>query len=297
MARVAITGAAGQLGRQLVDAFGVAGHDVRPLSRPDFDITNPSHRVRLAAWHPEIVVNAAAWTDVDGCAKEPARAMGVNGDAAGAVAEVAAACGAFVVQVSTNEVFDGKLDRPYREDDEPQPINAYGASKLAGERAVARANGRHLIVRTAWLFGPGGTNFVSKILAAAERAAQAGEPMRIVEDEWGNPTWTPDLAALIVELSIRGTVSTIVHAVGQPATSRLGWATVAFDAAGIEVPVQPVALATFERASTPPPRAVLRPSAELPEMDWRPVTARYAAELASLSASARSIRGGPRTRE
>ena len=279
MTRVAITGAAGQLGRELVAAYRAAGHEVRPLAHADLDITDATQRARLRSWAPQIVVNAAAWTDVDGCARDPSRAMRVNGEAAGAIAELAADCDALVVQVSTNEVFDGTLDRQYREDDAPNPINAYGASKLAGERAVAARTPRHLIVRTAWLFGPGGTNFVTKILAAADRAAQAGESLRIVEDEWGNPTWTPDLAATIREVSSRPAPPTIVHAVGDPPTSRLGWATVALEGAGIEVSVEPVSLAAFDRASTPPARSILRPSSGLPVMEWRPVTMRYAAQV------------------
>lgn len=278
MSRVAITGAAGQLGRQLVQAYRSAAHAVLPLARADLDITDPADRGRLAEWGPEIIVNAAAWTDVDGCARDPVRATRVNADAAGALAEIAAACGALAVQVSTNEVFDGSLDRPYREADAPSPINAYGASKLAGERAVAAATPRHLIVRTAWLFGPGGTNFVTKILGAAERSAASGSPLRVVDDEWGNPTWTPHLAAVIVELSSQDTPPTVAHAVGDPPTSRLGWARVALASAGMEVDIQPVALASFERASTPPPRAILRPTEGLAAMDWRPVTASYAAE-------------------
>ncbi|MGQ0609102.1 MAG: dTDP-4-dehydrorhamnose reductase [Chloroflexota bacterium] len=284
MARVAITGAAGQLGRQLVAAYERGGHEVRALSHADLDITDAFHRASLRSWAPEIVVNAAAWTDVDGCARDPSRAMRVNGEAAGSVAEIAFGCGALMVQISTNEVFDGALDRPYREDDPPHPINAYGASKLAGEHAVAAATPRHLIVRTAWLFGPGGTNFVTRILAAAGRASQAGEALRIVDDEWGNPTWTPDLAATILELSGRPAPPALVHAAGDPPTSRLGWATVALQGAGVGVSVEPVSLAAFERASRPPPRATLQPTSGLPAMDWRPPTTRYAAQLSGGSA-------------
>ena len=150
--RVAIVGAAGQLGSELVRAFADAGDEVLALARPDFDLTDASHLPRLAAWRPDVVVNSAAWTDVDGCARDPDRAMRINGDAAGALAAAAADAGATVVQVSTNEVFDGSLDRPYTETDQPNPINPYGASKLAGELLVAGANPRHLIVRTSWLF-------------------------------------------------------------------------------------------------------------------------------------------------
>jgi dTDP-4-dehydrorhamnose reductase len=278
MARVAITGAAGQLGRQLVPAFEAAGHEVRGLSHAELDIADPADADALRSWRPAIVVNAAAWTDVDGCARDPDRAMRVNGEAAGRLAELAASWGALSVQVSTNEVFDGSIERPYREHDDPAPINAYGRSKLVGEREVAAANPHHLIVRTAWLFGPGGNNFVTKIVAAGARAAAAGEPLRLVDDEWGNPTWTPDLAAAIARMAIeRGRVG-VVHAAGMPATSRLGWGRAALKAAGIPVRIEPVASASFERASTPPLRAVLASSDGVPEMDWRPVTRRYAAE-------------------
>ncbi|MGI8830696.1 MAG: dTDP-4-dehydrorhamnose reductase [Candidatus Limnocylindria bacterium] len=274
--RVAITGAAGQLGRQLVAVFEADGHLVRGLSHDDLDITRPD---ALLNWEPDVVINAAAWTDVDGCARDPERAMRINGVAAGAVAAVAADRGALIVQVSTNEVFDGSLDRPYTEDDEPNPINAYGRSKLAGERAVVAANPRHLIVRTAWLFGPGGNNFVTKILAAGVKAAgDAGQSLRLVEDEIGNPTWTPDLARAILALVMADRPSRIAHVAGLPAVSRLGWAQVALEAAGVTVDIEPVALASFERDSTPPLRAALAASAGVPDMDWRPVTRAYAAD-------------------
>lgn len=280
MSRVAITGAGGQLGRQLVDAFQRAGDEVRGLTHAELDITDASGAHALRAWRPAVIVNCAAWTDVDGCARDPERAMRVNGKAAGSVAQVAASVGAIIVQVSTNEVFDGSADRPYRPDDDPSPVSPYGRSKLAGERAVAAATPEHLIVRTAWLFGPGGNNFVTKILAAAERARDAGGPLRLVEDELGNPTWTPDLATALVGLvaaSRRG----IVHAAGTPPVARLGWARAALSAAHVEVPVEPVSLSTFERASTPPLRAILDPSPGVPEMAWEPVTRAYARQLAA----------------
>ena len=113
--RVAITGAGGQLGAELVRAFTAAGDEVLALARPDFDITRPADLERLTTWRPEVVVNSAAWTDVDGCARDPERAIRINGEAAGAVAAAAAAAGALIVQISTNEVFDGTLDRPYTE--------------------------------------------------------------------------------------------------------------------------------------------------------------------------------------
>lgn len=255
--RVAITGAGGQLGAELVRAFTAGGDEVLGLSRPDFDIERPADLARLTTWRPDVVVNSAAWTDVDGCARDPERAMRINGEAAGAIAAATAAAGALIVQISTNEVFDGTLERAYTEDDEPNPINPYGASKFAGERAVAEANPRHLIVRTAWLFGPRGTNFVTKILAAAERARAAGEPLRVVDDEWGNPTWTPSLADAIVALvsGPRSRDASVWHLAGEPPTSRRGWADRVLK--DVEVQILPMTLAEYARPSQPPRRAIL----------------------------------------
>ena len=278
-ARVAVTGSSGQLGRQLVAAFESAGHEVRALPRAEFDITDQADVDGLRAWGPDIVVNSAAWTDVDGCAREPDRAMRVNGDAAGLVARAAASCDALAVQISTNEVFDGRAAEAYPEHAEPNPINAYGRSKLAGERAVAAASPRHLVVRTAWLFGPGGTNFVTKILAAARRAAESGAALRLVEDETGNPTWTPDLARAIVDMTVDRPRVGVVHAAGMPPVSRLEWAMLALQAAEVAADIEPVPLASFERASTPPLHAVLAPSAGVPAMDWRAATQAYVTEL------------------
>ena len=273
--RVAVTGASGQLGRQLVTAFREAGGELLELARPEFEMTRPDDLAAITAWRPDLVVNAAAWTDVDGCARDPERAMRVNGDAAGEVAAAAARAGAAIVQVSTNEVFDGTLDRPYMETDEPSPINPYGASKLAGERAVAAANPRHLIVRTAWLFGPGGTNFVTKILAAADRAHAAGTPLSVVDDEWGNPTWTPDLAQAIVEACASSIEAGVVHLAGMPPVTRHAWARAILRAEGHPVEVATISRAAFQRASTTPARAILRPTPGCRPLSWMDPTIGY----------------------
>ncbi len=251
--RVAITGAAGQLGRQLVRAFAESGDEVLSVARPEWDIESEDALRRLADWAPDVVVNSAAWTDVDGCARDPERAMEINGVAAGSVAGVAARAGALSVQISSNEVFDGARDEPYTEDDDTNPINPYGASKRRGEELVLAANPRSLVVRTAWLFGPGGVNFVTKILAAAWRAREASEPLRVVDDEWGNPTWTPFLAVDIRAL-VDQDVTGIVHLAGEPATSRFGWARAFLDR---DVEIEPISMREFQRASRVPPRAVL----------------------------------------
>jgi dTDP-4-dehydrorhamnose reductase len=287
MQRIAITGAGGQLGRQLIHALSNGEREVLALTHANFDITSSESRRAVVDWRPDVVVNAAAWTDVDGCARDPQRAMMVNAAGPAALAEAITAHGARFIQVSTNEVFDGADRRAYAPHDAPRPINPYGASKLAAERAVLAADPRHQVVRTAWLFGPGGTNFVTKILAAARGAAERGDRLRVVQDEVGNPTWTPALAEAIADVVAAEDGPQILHAVGTPPASRLAWAECVVRSAGLEVGIDPVSLADFARASTPPPHAVLEPSPGLPEIDWRDATERYAAQLVAPVGGAR----------
>lgn len=291
--RVAVTGAGGQLGRQLVAAFERAGDEVLALRRPDFDITRATDLERLSSWSPQIVINSAAWTDVDGCARDPERAMRINGESAGEVAAAARRANALVVQISTNEVFDGTGELPYREAATPAPINAYGASKLAGERAVMDATPRHLVVRTAWLFGPAGSNFVTKILAAAQRLGERGEPLRVVDDEWGNPTWTPQLAEAIVRAveAAPDTGANILHLAGTPASTRFDWAaTTLAELADASSRVERIASADYPRASTVPLHALLDDglarSLGIGPLEWKDATADYARRLAQAGAHA-----------
>lgn len=257
MKRAAVVGAGGMLGSALVAAFGARGHEVLGLRRAELDLEDPESVARALADPGEVVVNAAAWTDVDGCALDPARAERVNGRGAGLVAMAAARNGALTVQVSTNEVFDGEEPRAYTEDDIPRPLNPYAASKLAGERAVAAA-GPHLIVRTAWLFDAQ-RGFPARIAAAAARARAAGTPLRVVADEIGNPTWVPDLATAIVrlaELRLERPGPSVVHVAGQPPASRLEWARSVLPAEEAER-VEPIASADYARPSRVPLHAVL----------------------------------------
>ena len=283
--RVAITGAGGQLGRQLVSVLTAAGIEALPLSRTELDITEPSLEI-LQRWNPRVVINAAAWTDVDGCARDPQRAMAVNGTAAGDLARAAQALGALSVQVSTNEVFDGSAERPYRETDAPHPINPYGQSKLAGEELVASANPEHLIVRTAWIFGAGSRNFPSRILEVARREGAAGRPVRVVADEFGNPTWAPDLARGIwrtVQLRLEGGARvSVIHIAGEPPTSRYGWAQRIVEEMP-EVNLQAISSDEYPRPAPVPRRAVLSTetarSIGIPSSDWQAATAEYVASL------------------
>jgi dTDP-4-dehydrorhamnose reductase len=283
--RVAITGAGGRLGRALVTALqeapftGPGG----PLAwdLPDHDLDEPASCERLVRRdRPDVVVHTAAWTDVDGCAGDPALALRRNGAAVGDLAAACVRAGADLVHISTNEVFDGLRSdgRGYGPGDEPRPVNPYGASKRAGEIAAQAAYPRRgsaassaagaappagpqlAIVRTAWLFGPPGNDFPAKILAAADRARAAGEPLRVVGDEIGSPTYAPDLAEAIVELLASGAYAGLHHVVNAGAVSRAGWARAVLASAGVEVPVTEVPLAAWPRPSVVPAWAVLDPT-------------------------------------
>lgn len=272
--RIVVTGATGLLGRELVSVFDAAGHEVIGLGHAELDLEQADSVARLTGLEPEVVINCAAWTDVDGCARDPARAMRINGRGAGLVAGAAERAGALTVQVSTNEVFDGLEQRAYTEADEPNPINPYGASKLAGERAGAEA-GRHLIVRTAWIFGAQG-GFPARITAAAQLASERGEPLRVVDDEWGNPTPAPALAQAIasaIRLWSDAGHPTILHLAGEPPVTRYAWAMRII--AGLPKPprVERIPLASYQRPSRVPQHAVLDTSRSkaigVEPLDWQ----------------------------
>ena len=287
--RVAVTGAGGRLGRAVMTALadapftGLSG----PIAwtRPDFDLDAPDRFAALIDRdRPEVIVHAAAWTDVDGCARDPDLAMQRNGSATGALAGTAAARGVDLLGVSTNEVFDGaRTDgRGYAPDDPTEPINPYGVSKLAGERAAEAAfegaSAAMGIVRTAWLYGPPGNDFPAKILAAAARARDAGEPLKLVADEIGSPTFTADLADGIVELIGSGDIRGVHHVVNTGRASRAEWARELLRQAGVEVPSQDVPASTWPRASTPPRWAVLEPTplpSGEPLRSWQAALADY----------------------
>jgi len=181
--------------------------------------------------------------------------MAINGDAAGAVARAAADAGALMVQISTNEVFDGSLDRPYVEEDAPNPINPYGASKLRGEELVSQFAPRHVIVRTAWLYGGSGS-FPSKIRAAAERMLAERRPLRVVADEFGNPTHVAWLASAVERLVGReDPAQGVWHLAGIPPVSRHEWAEVVLS--DLPVRLEPIESSEYPRASQVPLRAVL----------------------------------------
>ena len=199
--RLLITGREGQLARSLAERS--VHHPALELAfagRPEVDLERPGALAdAIAAARPEVVINAAAFTDVDRAEDEPDRAMRINGEAAGEAARAAADGGAAIIQISTDYVFDGRAAEPYRQDSPTGPINIYGESKLVGEQRVIAANPRHLILRTSWLVGPFGRNFVKTML----RLAAGQDEIRVVADQVGNPTGTLMLADAILAIAER----------------------------------------------------------------------------------------------
>ncbi len=266
MEHVLVTGAEGMLGTVLVEEL--SSHcTVTCVDVAEFDITDAElcERAILSA-APAVVINCAAYANVDGAEADAERAYAVNGVGAGNVAKAAAAAGARVVQISTEYVFDGSKSEPYEIDDEPNPLNVYGASKLAGERAVMDSGARWLIVRTSWLYGHHGPNFVETIIRLAkERGA-----LTVVDDQFGAPTNARDLSALIREL-VDGHAEGIVHATNSGSTSWFGFAKAIVEAAGLsDVPVDPVGSEGFPRPAGRPRNSVLSLARLRDLIGWEP---------------------------
>jgi dTDP-4-dehydrorhamnose reductase len=275
--RVLITGAAGMLGQDVARAAAAAGDEVSALSRAELDITN-TDAVQAALWasRPDVVINCAAYTNVDGAEHEAESAFTCNGAGAGNVARAASAAGAWTIHVSSDYVFDGAKREPYVESDPTDPISRYGASKLAGEVAVADgATGRHTIVRSSWLFGAGGPCFPATILrAGAER-----DRLTVVDDQVGCPTFTGHLADALLALA-RDQPRGIVHVAGGGQCSWFEFATAIVRAGGLSCSVEPGLTADLGRPAPRPAYSVLgtERASEAPRLPgWRDGLAEYMA--------------------
>lgn len=250
---VLLLGAGGLLGGAIQEVFGAAGRELIGLTRAELDITDEvGCRAAMADHRPSAVINCAAYTKVDQAEDEEESATRVNGRGAGIVAGAAAEVGAKVVYFSTDFVFDGTKSEPYTENDPPVPINAYGRSKWAGENATRQANPDHLILRTAWLFGPHGPNFVKTIV----RFGREKDELNVVDDQQGSPTCTLDLAAALVKilgLDLKGTY----HLVNAGVTSWFGLAQKALEAAGLSPKLMPMTSDRLDRKAIRPTYSVL----------------------------------------
>jgi dTDP-4-dehydrorhamnose reductase len=216
--RILLTGAGGQLGHDLVDVF--SDQDLVALDHQGLDIADrDAVAEKVARVRPEWIINAAAYNEVDAAEDHADLAFAVNGAGAGYLADAARKEGAGILHISTDYVFDGRKGSAYIEDDAPNPLSVYGRSKLDGERRVMDSGAKWCVIRTAWLYGRHGSNFVKAILAAAEK----GGPLRVVADQVGSPTSTADLAAAIAEL-VRRPARGLFHVANAGACSRFEFA-------------------------------------------------------------------------
>ena len=251
--RVYITGIKGQLGKELARQWSPAA-EVTGGDLPEVDITDAAGVTdAILSARPDIVAHCAAMTDVDGCARDPDLALRVNGLGTQNVVIASQRAGAALIHISTNEVFGGRQDRPYREFDPPDPINPYGASKAAAEWYVRHLHDHFFILRTAWLYAPGGRNFIHAIQEAADRHGS----LQVVTDEVANPTYVDDLAAAIVQLAATGRFG-VYHLVNEGACSRYAFAAKILELTGRgDVPITPILRSQWPRPSTPPAYAPL----------------------------------------
>ena len=256
MKRVAVVGAKGMLAHDLLEvlepSMGADGIEVWTEDLPEFDITDDEAVKRFVAkCRPEVIINCAAYTDVDGCETHREQAMAVNATGVGNLARAANAVGAKLVHVSTDFVFDGIKDGAYREEDPAAPLSVYGTSKLEGERQAQQARD-HIIVRTAWLFGVAGKCFPKAIL----KQARAGKPLRVVDDQRGSPTHALDLAEAmwkLVEADAHGTF----HAAGSGSCTWFEFAEEICRQSGLRVEIEPIESQELARPARRPANSVL----------------------------------------
>jgi dTDP-4-dehydrorhamnose reductase len=248
--RVLITGANGQLGSELCRAL--TGDTIIAKDLPSFDLASEQVTEQIVEARPDVIIHAGAYTDVDGAEREPERATAVNVSGTERVARAAVRTGARLVYVSTDYVFDGLQQVPYREQDIPHPVNHYGLTKWQGEQAVLSSGAKALVVRTAWLFGRAGKNFVKSIM----QAAQSQPCLKVVNDQRGCPTYAEDLAQAVVFLLHRD-VDGIVHVTNSGACTWHEFAEAIVQEMGLAVPVLPITTGQAGRLAKRPAYSVL----------------------------------------
>ena len=272
MTRWLVTGAGGMLGQDLIGLLRAGGEDFSGLDRGQLDITNAT-ATRDAVWEnrPDIVINCAAWTAVDDAESHEDLALAVNGDGPANLAAACAATGARLVHLSTDYVFSGTGTQPYPEDHQPAPRTAYGRTKLAGEQAVRQIlPGASHVLRTAWLYGAHGPNFVRTMI----RMEASSDTVAVVDDQHGQPTWTGDVASQIVLLARSSAPPGVYHATSTGATTWLGLARAVFGLLGADPGrVTPTSSSELSRPAPRPAYSVLGharwTSAGLPPLpDW-----------------------------
>jgi len=251
--RILVTGGAGMLGTDLLKRL-THGHEAKGIDLDDMDILDETGiRELIAVNKPDWVIHCAAFTNVDGCEKEPENAFSVNADGARNVAKACRSAGARMLYVSTDYVYDGSKNEPYVETDQPRPLNTYGKSKLKGEYEVLEFAPDTLIVRTSWLYGENGPNFVKAILGQVGKK----DELEVVADQVGSPTYTPDLADALARLVERGAEG-IYHISNSGSCSWFEYAKKVLELAGAaDMEVRPITTSELGRPALRPAYSVL----------------------------------------
>jgi dTDP-4-dehydrorhamnose reductase len=274
--RLLVTGATGQLGFEVARAFTRSGHEVMAPTRQELDLIDPSGVATFAReYKTDWVINCAAYTQVDQAESESERAYIINRDSSGQLAGAVAEYGGRMLHVSTDFIFDGTQKQPYREADTPNPLGVYGQSKLEGEQAVLAALPTATVLRTAWVYGAHGNNFVKTML----RVAAEGKPLRVVDDQVGSPTWTADIVKAITALVDKNAAG-VFHYTNAGETSWCGFAVAILEDAariGFEIKtdtVTPIPTAEYPLPATRPAYSVLdtekiQTCLSLPIPQWR----------------------------
>jgi len=237
--KAAILGGKGMLGTDLAKTCEQQGVAAHVFDLPEFDIAN-SEQLREAVDSADMIINCAAYTNVDGAEREAELAYQVNAAAVGRLGELAKQAGKWVLHVSTDFVFDGRLERPYTESDTPNPINEYGRTKLAGEQMLARTDCPHCIVRVEWTYGSAGSNFVTKFL----QRAKSRQDVKVVDDQIGSPTATTEIAGAICDL-LRKKPRGLFHFASEGYVSRYEMAKFVFDRLSLGVNLSPCKTSDF----------------------------------------------------
>ncbi|MFC4011041.1 dTDP-4-dehydrorhamnose reductase [Nonomuraea purpurea] len=260
-----ITGAGGMLAADVLDRTALTGESVLGLGRSELDLCDKrAVRDFVSAYRPRVVVNCAGWTAVDAAETHEDEALAINGHAVRWLAEACDRAGARLVHVSTDYVFDGAGATPYLEDSPPGPLNAYGRTKLAGERAALEYG--HYVVRSAWLYGAAGGNFVRTMI----RLAREQVPVDVVDDQRGQPTWAADLADFIVRLAQSDLPAGVYHGTSAGETTWCGFAKEIFTLLGEDADlVRPVPTSAVLRPARRPANSVLAHTRWEPIRHWR----------------------------
>lgn len=246
--RVTILGGRGMLGVDIRSVFESAGCDVEVLDLPEFDITNPDH-LASAVRSSNVIINCAAFTNVDGAESQADLAHRVNAEAVGHLGRLAKSSDVYVLHISTDFVFDGRKDSPYTETDAPSPLSVYGATKYHGEQLIAASTCRHAIIRVQWTYGAAGNNFVAKML----QLAQSRKQLTVVDDQIGSPTATSEVAGAILHLLSADTYPQgLYHFAASGYTSRIEQARLVFDLAGLDIDVLPCKTSDFKTPAQRP---------------------------------------------